>query len=274
VSLSCVFDIETAPLDESTVLARVGQFDEMSYIAAKHPGEFNPDTVKVGNLKDADKIAAKVEEAKAAHAASVKEFNANIPWAASEYAAAAMDKAALSAITGRVIAIGLADGKGEYLHFLEDFAGKAYITDDAREMGLIANFWDIYESTHTEGGHLVGVNITKFDLPFLCQRSMLLGVKIPDSVLERGRYWSATFVDLCQLWMCGNPNGYVSFDVLCKAFDLPGKEVIEVGDEIIEGKNFHKFSRSDDPAKREAARRYLLGDITQPRELAKRMGIF
>ena len=69
------FDIETGPLPESELLAMLPPFDASE--------------VRVGNLKDEAKIAAKIAEAEVNHR---RDF---------------IDRAALDATTGRVIAIGL-----------------------------------------------------------------------------------------------------------------------------------------------------------------------
>lgn len=271
MSLNCVFDIETAPLDVETVLTRTGQFCEADHVARNHPGEFHESQVKLGNLKDAAKIAAKVEEAKAQHAARLKDFELSLPMAAKEHEQNAMETAALSAITGRVIAVGLADDGDEKINLIDDYADRP---DDDAEAALIEGFWRSCHCARDTGARFIGVNIHKFDLPFLYQRSLLLGVEIPSFVLERHRYWHHTFVDLCVVWSCGQNGGYVSFDTLCKAFDLPGKKEIEVDGEIVEGKNYWKFARSEREDHREAAKQYLLNDIKQPREVARRMGIF
>lgn len=271
MSLNSVFDIETAPLDLETVLARTGEFCEADHIAKNHPGEFHESQVKIGNLKDAAKIAAKVEEARAQHAARLKDFELSLPMAAKEHEQNAMETAALSAITGRVIAIGFADDSAERINLIDDYDDRP---DDYAEVELLKGFWQSYQCDYDNGARLIGVNIHRFDLPFLYQRSLLLGVEIPPSVLERGRYWSPTFIDLCALWTCGQNGGYVSFDTLCRAFDLPGKQEIEVDGEIVEGKNYWKFARSENPEHREAAKKYLLNDIKQPREVARRMGLF
>lgn len=64
------FDIETCPLSEEVVLAAAGEF-----IPPPHPGEFDPGSVKLGNLKDQAKIEAKIAEARAAHEAGNRGSN-------------------------------------------------------------------------------------------------------------------------------------------------------------------------------------------------------
>lgn len=69
------FDIETGPLPENELAALMPPFD--------------PSEVKTGNIKDPEKIAAKIAEAEVNHK---RDF---------------IEKAALDPLTGRVVAIGL-----------------------------------------------------------------------------------------------------------------------------------------------------------------------
>ena len=73
--MDLVFDIETGPLPEAELLPMI-------------PG-FDPTEVKVGNIKDPDKITAKIKEAEEAHYRDAKE------------------RAALDALTGRLLAFGM-----------------------------------------------------------------------------------------------------------------------------------------------------------------------
>lgn len=138
-----VFDIETAPLDDL---------------------EFDPSEVKLGNLKDEEKIAAKIEDARQKY----------------------QRDAALSAITGQVCAIGVKSA--EY----EIFVGE--------EPAVLAGFWKVFRRSHTE--QLVGFNIFRFDLPFLVRRSWVCGVDVPP--IRSGRFWSDRFIDLMDLWQLGD----------------------------------------------------------------------
>ena len=70
-----VFDVETGPLAESELSALLPPFE--------------PAEVKTGNIKDPEKVAAKIAEAEVNHR---RDF---------------FDRAALDPLTGRVIAIGV-----------------------------------------------------------------------------------------------------------------------------------------------------------------------
>jgi hypothetical protein len=54
-----VFDIETGPLPSDEIRANSAPF-----VPAPPPGDFDPSAVKLGNLKDEAKIAAKINDAR------------------------------------------------------------------------------------------------------------------------------------------------------------------------------------------------------------------
>lgn len=185
-----VFDIETGPLDKSTLASQLPPFD--------------PAEVKVGNLKDPALISAKIEAARINHEAQF-------------YA-----KAALSPATGQIVAIGVrsvtAEKTDEQLCF-----------SDGDEAKLLSWFFDLFrESTSKTRRVFIGHNIYDFDLPFIVNRARILGVKIPHGIFEfnRGRvYWNNRFIDTRALWLLGRKptETQSSLDHCATAFGLGGK---------------------------------------------------
>lgn len=175
------FDIETGPLPDKQLPA------------------FDRDSVKLGNLKDPEKIKAKVDEAEAT-------------W---------RDRLALSPLTGRVLAIG-------YMELGEEpgiLVGK-----DESEKDMLRCFWDLWLKSKHELH--VGFNIFGFDLPYLFRRSLLNGVRVPNGAIDRRGYWHESFCDLLNVWRAGNRQEWVSMDALAAAFGLEGKT------EGVSGKDF------------------------------------
>ena len=216
-----VFDIETGPLPTADVLAVSPPFDAGA--------------VRVGNLGP-DKAAAKVESARNEHVAKV------------------LDRAALSALTGRVLAIG-------YGH-----NGAVSIDGDGRsERQILLRFWERCRKQMRSDSLMVGHNIFGFDLPFLVRRSWAIGLadKVPARLLRNERYWASIFVDTMIHWRLGDYREYVSLDTLAKAFGLEGK---------LPGVNGADFARlwEEDPPK---ALAYLRQDIEVTTNVARRMGI-
>lgn len=166
-----------------------------------------------------------------------------------------IDRAALDATTGRVVAIGVVL-PGE----------QPSIIGHDSEAEMLDEFWANVADAIRWQMPLIGVNIEHFDLPFLIRRSWINRVPVPAG-LKQGRYWSPIVTDLMVVWMQGGRD-YVSLDTLCKAFGLPGK-VREVDGVAVDGASFHRLWAENRPV----AEKYLLGDLAPLAELARRMGV-
>lgn len=253
---SIVFDIETMPLDVQTVRARTTSFEPPA-----HPGEFDENSVKTGHLKDPAKISAKIEEARKAHSSLVENYARNCATQEREYYEAAYERAPLSPVTGRVLAIGVgfADGSNHYLTLNE--------ATDVNEAGLLEEFWrDFYYPTIKASFNLIGHNIFDFDVPFLIRRSWLLGIDIPENIL-RGRYLNDAFIDTMTRWNCGSRSaGYVKLDMIGQALGVGGKL------EGVTGADFHRLYFGF-TGERDKAMDYLEADVNVTRNVARRMGL-
>lgn len=200
-------DIETGPASDE-VLALV-----------------KPEFKAPSNYKDADKIKAAIAEAE-------------VTW---------RERAALSPLTGQLLAIGLMDAEDTSI-----------LVGD--EKGMLVGLWCAWN----QGMRLVGFAIKAFDLPFLIARSRILNVPVPQDLFET-RYWSYRITDLQEIWNCfsyGAKEGN-SLDAICKACGLPGKL------EGVTGADFAKLFASDRPK----AMEYLKADLSATAALASRLGI-
>lgn len=220
-----IFDIETAPQDTDKLLANLSPF--------------NPEEVKVGNIKDPELIKAKIASAKEKHE---KDYIA---------------KAALSAATGRVVAIGLK---------FEDGWEMVSSTDEANEHKLLEQFWALF-TKHNDGHGVtdfIGHNIYDFDLPFLVRRSWVKGVKVPYGIYtHKGNrtFWNDHFVDTRSAWMLGQREGLSNLDLLGRLLHGAGKN----GD----GAQFYELMLTD-PQK---AKEYLHNDLVLTEAIAKKIGL-
>ena len=156
---TCLFDIETGPLP----------LEQIEHLC--------PEFKAPANYKDAAKIAENIAEQK-------------VTW---------IERGALSALTGRVIAIGLrTDGITTILQ------------DDDEAVNLRA-FWSWLEDRVRERRAVVGFNSNKFDIPFLTRRSWAHGIAIPSGVyMTRGYVNQSVFIDLALEWQCGDRMEWVS----------------------------------------------------------------
>jgi hypothetical protein len=206
-----VFDIETTSRPETEIAHLMPQF------------------APPANYKDPETIQAWLDKAKA-------------KW---------LTEAALSPVSGRIEAIGIANlnqqGSIQYnIHLNEN--GSA-----AMEADLIKDFWTMTVVRNTV--EWVGFNCLDFDLSFLVRRSWALGI-IPPSGIRSGRYWADQFVDLLDLWRLGNRQEYISLDRLAKFLGLPGKKE--------DGSLFHKL----EPAQKVA---YIENDLKLTMNIAQRL---
>lgn len=190
-----VFDIETGPIN----LADRIQFEP----------RFDPP----GNIKDPAKIEVAIEKKRAA-------------W---------LGKAALSPLTGQVLAVGIK-------HVGHD--DEEILLGDEAE--ILKGFWGIVESHWPMWW--IGHNIHDFDLPFLVRRSWKHNVAVP-TPFWKDRRWDTGFVDTMKLWGCGVYGDRVSLDNL-------GKH-LGVGQKNGSGKFFSELFESDP----EAALAYLRNDL-------------
>ncbi|MCD0459144.1 ribonuclease H-like domain-containing protein [Roseiconus lacunae] len=253
-----VFDIETDSLPLEEIQSVLPPFDPSSI--GPPPGEFDPDSVKTGNTKDQAKIDAKIEAAREKHVADIAGYERKQATAETNHWNDVVSKAALSAVTGRVCAIGYA-GKNEQLHLA---------IGDVSERQLLLKFWQVYKTCRTSNRPLVGFNIKPFDVPFIAQRSWALGIEVPSTLLTPTGYLDQTFIDLRERWQCGvrwgGQSGHGTLDAVCRSCGLPAKR------SDICGADFAKLLYGDD-SERESAIDYLKHDLAATTALAERLGV-
>ena len=220
--MKILFDLESGPLPLEQLAAIMPEFEAS------------------GTIKDPVKIEADIVKKRAA-------------W---------MDKAALRATTGQVLALGWAVREG---HFGE---GETQ-TLIGEETEIIERFWAMTNAHPTKGMEtvdhpMIGFYSNHFDLPFIIQRSRILGIKIPASVLTcyRGRWnLNERFVDLYDAWACGNRDCGDNLNTVARSLGLPGK--------LGSGGDFAQLLITD----RAAAVAYLTRDIEIAVAVAERLGV-
>ena len=151
------FDIETEALPESDIL------------------KLMPDFAAGGNVKDPAKIAAQIAEKKA-------------DW---------LDKAALKAITAKIVAVTTAMGDDEPVMATGD------------EQTLIAGIVGMIKGVIDQNGQAYAWNGSGFDLPFICQRAAVHDIQAfrDLTVNVRGKfYWHESLIDPKLVWSNYSPD--------------------------------------------------------------------
>lgn len=196
------FDIETGPVDASKL------------------DQFMPEFTAPGNYKDPEKIRANIIEQQ-------NEFR---------------EKAALSALTGEVLCIGIWETEFQVLG------------NEDGEKALLEKFWELVSAWIWESRPLVGHFCKTFDLPFLVRRSLAHGIRVP-RVIWDGRFFNSYIVDLAEAWACGcrDPRDRISLDNLGK--------FLGIGQKCGDGADFAQLWKND----RAKSLQYLQTDINLTR---------
>lgn len=266
-----VYDIETAPRPDAELQLVCDPFNPATVeIPTGDYPAFDPSAVKLGNLKDQSKVAEKIEAARQLHEAGRAEFEAakaNGPAiiAAAEQAhwGAIRNRAALSPVTGQVLAIGCYSVEGDKI-------GIAGVDSPDDEKKALAGFWRQFLTCKQANRSMVGFNSSSFDLPFMVKRSWLLGVDVPTTLQSPdGRYFDRVFVDLLARWKCGVYGGGNGDGVSIKLANMA--KFFGVGDKPdgVTGADFARLWREE----RERAREYLVNDLKMTAACAQKMGI-
>ena len=146
------------------------------------------------------------------------------------------DKAALSPLTGEVLAIGVRK-EGETTFLL------------GPEVQILKDFWNVFLSS--QPAEWVGHNSSAFDIPFLVKRSWFHAIKMPPRVMGfRGPNYEK-FTDTMVAWGCGayGPEGRISLDNFAK--------YLGVGQKNGSGEHFAELYKVN----REEALEYLENDL-------------
>lgn len=98
------------------------------------------------------------------------------------------------------------------------------------EKKILQDFWEVARNIDL----FIGFNLMDFDLRFIYQRSIVLGVK-PTRDLNFARYRNNPIYDIMHEWKKWNMNASISLDTLSKILSLPTSK-----DGAIEGKDVAK----------------------------------
>lgn len=210
---------------------------------------------------DIETIPAQTDEAKARVAATVKppaamkKADTIAAWEKEQKAAAveeAIAKTSFSGALGHICCIGWAING--------DDADAQCIDDPIEEIDLIVAFFDRASRQIGNGFPvIVGHNVVGFDIRFIWQRAMVLGIKVPNWFPRDPKPWDQSVFDTMTAW--AGARDTISMDNLAAALRLPGKGEIDgsmVAGMFAEG----RFEEIAD---------YCRGDIHRTRAIHRKM---
>lgn len=141
-------------------------------------------------------------------------------------------KSALQAEFGRIISITIGLIKfvdGEPTANLASYSG-----DD--EVEILTNLFRVISKMEKTGINVVGHNIKRFDIPFICKRAFINKVSIPPTLQVWGKKpWETSLIDTSELWSFGAwQEGFTGLDLLATVLgidspksDINGSQVHE-----------------------------------------------
>jgi predicted PolB exonuclease-like 3'-5' exonuclease len=186
------FDIETGPMPLSELVIP----------------PFVASDVKLGNIKNPDLIAEKIQRAEETHV--------------SDY----IRGAALDALSGQILCIG---------YRIEHETPSVLCCDADGEAEMLRQWWQLISSMERQPS-LIGFNVKPFDLPFLIKRSWKHRIT-PPYWIRQGRYWSELVVDLREVWQLGDSRAHGSLGAISRHLGL--------GDKAGNGAMFSELFKTD-----------------------------
>lgn len=97
---------------------------------------------------------------------------------------------------------------------------KSYAHDD--EETLLKQFKTLLDDHYSKGENLCGHNSKEFDIPYICRRMLINGIKLPEVLNIAGKKpWDIHHIDTMELWKFGDYKSYTSLALLCHVFKIP-----------------------------------------------------
>lgn len=247
--MNVTLDIETIPCQKP------GYFEKLAAAAAEQAEQEVAALKPPASLKKQETIDAWIVNDMPVKAQAIRE--AAIQRAEDTYRATSFDGA-----FGQIAVIGYAIDNAEPVTL---YADRPHPNAEA---SLLVAFFTAIERAHQAYRDMrpvfIGHNVVDFDLRFIFQRAVVLGVKPPAIIPFHAKPWDDVVFDTMTRW--AGIRGKVSLAKLCDALGLAPKGA-ELGEEI-DGSmvwDMVKAGRIEDVAK------YCAGDIERTRAIHKRL---
>ena len=128
------------------------------------------------------------------------------------------DRAGIWAEFGKIvcISVGFFVIKGD----VRNFRVTSFFGDEAK---LLKDFNNLLNNHFNGPQHLLcGHNAKEFDIPYICRRLLINGLKLPSVINIAGKKpWEIAHLDTLELWKFGDYKAYTSLSLLCHVFGIP-----------------------------------------------------
>lgn len=232
MSPSLIIDIETGPLADDRLMELWS-----SPPLPEAPAEFQPLRIRLKSRGDEKETEERIERARCAHLRKLDQHRRECQRIQDESFHELRTKAALSALTGEVLAIGYGMSGSIRIECQDSQRG-------VTERDLLISFWQVATKVRHSQGKILGFNSLGFDIPFLIQRSWMHSVDVPRWVRD-GRYFDRAFIDLLEVWKCGTYRSKIpqKLDSIVRAMGLGGNHLVTI-DSWVDGAHAKKFEPS------------------------------
>ncbi len=149
------------------------------------------------------------------------------------------DRAGIYAEFARVVCIGMGI-------FTKQGTFRLHAIHHEEEERILREFKALLDKHYHEVEHswICGHNIREFDIPFLCRRMLIHGIRLPNILSLSGKKaWQVPqLIDTMDMWKFGDQKHFVSLDLLATVLSIPSPK-----DKGISGKDVaHVFWREKD----------------------------
>ncbi len=98
---------------------------------------------------------------------------------------------------------------------------KSFAWDD--EKVILSDFFTMLDAHYSQSHHrLCGHNIIEFDIPYLCRRGVVHGLRLPSILHVQGKKpREIQHLDTLEMWKFGDRKNYTSLDLLCHVMGVP-----------------------------------------------------
>jgi DNA polymerase elongation subunit (family B) len=129
------------------------------------------------------------------------------------------ERAGIYAEFGKIICISV--GFVRYTKTGKQLRLTSFSHDD--EETLLKQFKRLLEDHYNSPHHILcGHNAKEFDIPYICRRMLINGIKLPPILDIAGKKpWEVSHLDTLELWKFGDYKAFTSLALLCHVFNIP-----------------------------------------------------